>query len=129
VTGAENVADLRLQVSQVDRQQIAGGVDLVVRGKPAFGVAEVVQALAQREVPAGRTRRAVLGDDLNDAIRGLGAVQRGGGWPLHDLDALDVVGVEVVEPRDRARAEVLIGGPGGKLCVDAHAVDVHQRLA
>src|SRR3989449_7617668 len=44
-------------------------------GEAPFGVAEVVHALAQREVPPRRARGAPLGDDLDDAVRRLGAVQ------------------------------------------------------
>ena len=74
VPGAEDVADLGLQVLEVDADQVAGVVHLIVRREAAVGVAEVVDPLPHREVPAGGTGLAPLGDDLNDAVRRLRAV-------------------------------------------------------
>ena len=51
--------------------------------------------------PPGRPRPATLGPDLNRAVHRIGAVQRRGCGSLHDLDRLDLVRVEVIEPRGR----------------------------
>ena len=39
---------------------------------------------------------AALREDLNDAVRGLGAVERCRGRALQDFDALDVIWIQVV---------------------------------
>ena len=125
---AEDVADLRLEVPHVDRQQVARPVDLVVGRKPSLGIAHVMEALTDSEVPARRARGAALRDDLYHPVRGLGAVQRGRGGTLEDLDTRDVVRLEVVEAGDGARAEVLVLRAAREIGVHPHAVDVDERL-
>ena len=87
----------------------------------------------QLQVPLGRAGSASLGEDLDDAGRRIRPVERGRRRALHDLDALDVVGIDVVE-----RAPVDVGaalcGPGegrvARILIAArtHAVDEDQRL-
>src|ERR1051325_4646943 len=62
VPGAEDVADLSFQVLEVDADQVAGVVDLIVRREAVVGVAEVVDPLADGEVPAGGTGLTPLRD-------------------------------------------------------------------
>ena len=47
-------------------------------------------------VPARGAGAALLRRDDDDAVRGIGAVQRRGRRSLHDLDVLDLVGADVV---------------------------------
>ena len=56
---------------------------------------------------AASTKPSLLGDDLNDAGRRVGTVERRRRRSFHDFDALDVVGTEVVERGDRLAAESL----------------------
>src|SRR5690606_39196570 len=65
-----------------------------------------------------------------DAVRGLRPVQRGRRRALDDLDRLDDLRADVVQPRGRsgvpdAQRDVVAGSG----IVDAHAVDVDERLA
>ena len=72
---------------------------------------------------------APFGDDLDDPIGGLGAVDRGGRGPFEHLDGLDLLGVQVVDAGGRLAAEVLKSlGRYRRLVVDPDAVDVQERL-
>jgi len=90
----------------------------------------------------GEVRRAVvpasLREDLNDASRSLGSVERGRRRPLENLDALDLVGVQVRESvltgaaGESAAGRASAGGasPFHLTGVDPNAVDVdHGALA
>ena len=64
-------------------------------------VTELLEAGRQSDVPLRlliAARAAFLREDLNDAVRRLGAVQRCCRGTLEDLDALDVVWIQVTEP-------------------------------
>ncbi len=92
-----------------------------------------VDPLVDLRVPHRRTGDAALGEDLDHAAGGLGAVQRGRGRSFYDLDPVDVGGIEVVERAGRvagageAVADVR-GVLGIPLAADPDAVDVDQRL-
>src|SRR5690606_14263488 len=93
---------------------------------PALGVPEPVRAEADHRVELRRADGATLRDDLDHAVRRLGPVERRGGRALDDLDALDVVGVDVVQTADiRAAA---LRGPAPRLAVHPDPVDVDDRL-
>ena len=129
MAGAENRStQLRFEIAHVDGNDVPQGIALIVGREPSFGVAQEVRALAHNEVPPRRARGALLGDDLHHSTRGLGAVQGRRRRSLKDLDALDVVGVEVVVARDGRRAERLVRRSRRWIRIDPHAVHVHQRL-
>src|SRR2546428_12950628 len=76
--------------------------------------------------PAGPAREPVLRSDPYHAVGGLGPVQGAGRGPFHDLEAGDVLRVEVVDAGgllaagvDRQRLAVVL---------DANAVHVVDRL-
>ena len=85
------------------------------------------EALIHPEAELRRPRRALLGEDLNHARVRLAAVQRGGRGALEDLDPLDRLWIDVVQPRRRTAA------PGARVrkpaaIVHAHPVQVHDGL-
>ena len=77
------------------------------------------------EVPLGVTAPATLRSNEKHSVGCGRSVQRGCGGPLHDLDGLDVFGVEVVEPRRLLTAHAK-GHTGRRGAEDA--VDIHQRF-
>lgn len=109
--------ECRRRVGQgADREVVGRGPVLVHRPELA------AHRLLERVGPGA----PALGDDLDDARRRVGAVQRGGGRALHDLDRLDVVGVDVVQAvgglvgaRSQRSADAL---------EEPHAVDEDDRL-
>ena len=103
-------------------------IHVVVRPEPALRIGKPVRALTRAEIPRRLSDRALLGDDLDHAVRRFGSVERRRGRTLHDLDALDVVGIEVVPARRRRGAEALVLHAGRLRVVDAYAVDVDERL-
>src|SRR5690606_6814024 len=117
---------LVLQLDDVDRLDLA--VDLTVVHPQLVLRIPPLGALLHREVEARCSGRAPLRDDLDHPVRGLGAVQRGGRGALDDLDALDVVGIDVVPAGDGAGAECLADRAGRLRVVDADAVHVDERL-
>ena len=95
-------------------------------------VAQLLEARREAEVELRLliARVATLGEDLNDAIRRLGPVQRRGGRALQHFDPLDVVRVQVTETVGRrATAERAAGAvlePLRGALVDANAIDVDR---
>ncbi len=63
------------------------GIPVAVVEHPGFGIGGPVRG----------TRASALGRDHDDAIGGIGAVQRGRRRTLHDLDVLHVFGADVAE--------------------------------
>src|SRR5579862_4972087 len=62
------------------------------------GVGELEVTELLREVPLGLAGRTLLRRDDDDPRRGLRAIDRRGGRALEDLDALDVIGIEIGDP-------------------------------
>src|SRR5207244_2803319 len=106
--GDERVEGLELglrALARRDRREetLLPGIDgltngLVVRGP----VGDIVQrpTLAE-DVPPRLPWPSALGLVDDDTVGGIGPVQDGGGWPLHDFHGFDVVRVDVVDPRGR----------------------------
>ena len=89
---------------------------------------EARDALLGHEIERRGAARSLLREYLNDAGRRFRAVQRGGGRALQYFDALDGLGIDVVEARwipTPARADVIAEAAAA---VHAHAVHVHDRL-
>ena len=63
-------------------------------------------AILLEHVPLRSPGLRALRRYADDAISGLRPVQGGRRWPLHDLDALDFVGIDVVEKRRMPAADV-----------------------
>jgi hypothetical protein len=75
----------------------------------AFGIHEPAVPEAKTQLDIGPLLDlALLGDDLDDAVGRLGAVERGRRGSLDDLDALDLVGIEVVQAPGDAGAELSV---------------------
>ncbi len=94
---------------------------------------EPAGALLDVDRPDRRPLRAALREDLDHARRSLGAVQRRRGRALDDLDALDVVRVDVVERAHRDLSAPPLHHAGGAHAREGsvhhpHAVDVDDRL-
>src|SRR4051794_2641240 len=81
-----------------------------------------------------RAALAALGDDLDDPRRRVGAVQRRRRWTLHDLDALDVFRIQIVQPTDalatgaRRPPTAVSTRAVRDARIDAHTVDEHERI-
>src|SRR5262249_51575853 len=87
-------------------------------------VSHEVLATGEVEGPAALSGRSRLCEYLNDAAGRFGSVQRRRRGALDDLDALDVVGLDVVDGEcalPRVRRERT------GVAVDADAIDVHDR--
>ena len=128
--GAEAV-ELELEDAEAVEVGIGVVAAVVVEG---IGVVVAHPAHLAEQVPARAARGAVLGRDADHPVRGLDAVERGGRRPLHDLDVVDVVGVEVVDARGAlvagvAHAEAAdVERARDRRALGADAVDVVQRL-
>ena len=86
---------------------------------------EIGEALLHFRGPLRSALAALLGEDLDHAGRRLGAIEGGGRGSLDDLDAVDVVRVDVVERAIGIFGSVLTGG---RLALGAHPVDVDEGL-
>jgi hypothetical protein len=82
--------------------------------------------LLELQRPARRAGDPLLGEDLDDAIGRLRAVERGRGRSLEHLDALDGGGIDVVEARRAAAA--LVQATHAAAVVDADPIHVDDRL-
>src|SRR5690606_6609174 len=89
--------DDRLRRAGVERRGRQVDAARILRAELTLRIPHEVRALADLELELGRTRGAALRDDLDHAGRRLGAVERRSRGPLDDLDALDVIGVDVVQ--------------------------------
>src|SRR5439155_5244572 len=98
-------------------------------GQAVLVVPEHLLSLTCDEAVLRAIRGALLRDDVDDAARRLRPVQSGRRRTLENLDALDLVRIEVVEAGDHARPERLDRDAARLLVVDAHAVHVEERLA
>src|SRR5690606_8742338 len=132
--GEELTASLLLLSPDVLNQQILPsarvttlGVDGIGEPDLLFRILEPVAALANGRIELRRAGGASLGDDLDDARRRLRSIERCRRRSLDDLDALDVVRVQVVQRRAAAPRPQLRTRP--RLVIDTDAVDVDQRLA
>ena len=88
--------------------------DEAVEGRPDRG-------LVRLDRPPGRALLPALGEDLDDPVGRLGAVQRRRRGTLEDLDALDRGRVDVVDP---ARCRLRRTPATGAATVDTHAIKV-----
>src|SRR5690606_12592055 len=122
------LVDVRVPTEPLD--QLAVRRDAPLGAELLRWVGQVVGASTYAEVELGGSLRSLLRDDLDHSRRGLGAVQRRRGRPLDDLDALDLVRVEVLEDAHltTARAAVPEEGSRLRLVVHPNAVHVDQRL-
>src|SRR5262245_15789984 len=92
---------------QVEARRLLGHrIDVPQLASATLGILQPVRALTRAEVPLRHSGPPSLGDDLHDAVRSFGAVERRRGGTLDDLDRLDVLGRDVVEPA-RAGATAL----------------------
>ena len=119
----------RTDVLPEERAQLVGSLggpsEAGMRLVPVRRIAR--EALLDVEVPAGLPRRPPLGEDLDDAVGRLRAVQRGRRRAFQDLDALDGGRVDVVEARGGAAAPADVTAEAAAV-VDADAVDVDDGL-
>ena len=103
------VAELRFLTIDVDAlDRVRRRVAKVVETGAPFRILHPVGALTRREIKLRFARLAPLGDDLNHAVGGLGAVQRRGRRALDHFDAFDVLRIDVVEAT-RAGTTALTG--------------------
>ena len=94
--------------------------EIRVRGLVIVAIGD--RAGLARPVPARGARPSLLGGDHDDPVRRVGAIQRGGGGTLHDLDVLDFLGAQVVEHADGRLAR-----RGERAVVVAHAIHHEDR--
>ena len=85
-------------------------------------------SLLRNEIKARRSLRPRFCKNLNHTGGRLGPVQRRGRGALQDLDPLDRIGIDVVQPRRRAAAARSDVVTEAAATVDAYTVDVHDRL-
>ena len=103
-----------------------------VAGEPPVGFVAVLGEVGEpdlgREIePRGATRPCPR-EDLNHAGRRLSTVQRRGGGALQDLDPLDRLGVDVVDPRGIPAAAGADIVPPPAAAIHPHAVHVDDRF-
>ncbi len=91
-------------------------------------VPEPVGAGAELRAPRGPARSAPLGDDLDDAVGGFGAIQGRRRRALEDLDRLDVVRVDIVDTGRPIAASAESDAVGAGRVVRADAIDKDDRL-
>ena len=97
----EHQVPLRLILQDVERLDLASiRVHTPVGGSTPRGVAEPLASLAQCEVPLRLTNSTLFRCDIDYAVSGLGAVERGSCRALDHLQTLDHRRVEVVNPGD-----------------------------
>src|SRR6185437_8442482 len=96
-----------LRRDDVHRLDLAGRIHPVVRRRTTESVLEPVDASSRGEAVPRTVGGAFLGDDVDDTVGRLRAVEGRRSGTLEDLDALDLIRVEIVEPRHDARAEGL----------------------
>src|SRR5690606_38817191 len=91
-------------------------------------VSDVVHlaVLGERHPPGALASATALRRDLDHAVRCRGAVECRRGRPLQDFDALDVLGIDIVDPRDALAAQP--DRKGARIVVHGDAVDDEQRL-
>ena len=111
----------RVEVGRVGAEGVHRVVHRVeLAQSEVVGLLEEAQTL--REVEAWRAHQAALGGDQDHAVGGLRAVDRRRRRALEDLDALDVVGVEVGDPVRR----VVLLAPADRVA-RRHRHHVHVR--
>ena len=106
------------------RQQMAPAVEVV-----RIGVMVAEEPEFRVHGPLRRPRHPLTSGDPHDAVTGLCAVKRRGSRPFHDLDGLNVLGIQVVDARGRLSAQV--DRQRGRVVparFDLGAVDVIRRL-
>ena len=81
-----------------------------------------------REIEPRGAARSRPGEDLNDAGGRFGPVQRCRGGALQDLDALDGLGVDVVDPGRIPAAAGADIVPPAAAAIDPHPIHVDNRL-
>ena len=106
-----------------------------VRGHPAHvrrvpGLGIVREPQLGHEVEAWGTTRTLFREDLNHAGRGLRAIERRRGRTFQDLDVVDRLRVDVVEPRRSSAAAGAdpVGVPEATAAIHPHAIHVHDRF-
>ena len=131
---AHREADVPVVPQHVGVHDVARGA-LVIRVLEEVGrIGKPVGALLDLERDPGAAAGPALRDDVDHAVRGLRAVQRRRRGALDHLDARDLVGIDVVDPGGRiasVHAHAADAGDAprvGRRVVDAHAVDVDERL-
>src|SRR5690606_8574759 len=95
---------------------VGGGIAVLVGDRRLLGVVRPLR-------PAGD---AALGGDDDDAVRRVGAVQRGGRRPADDLHRRDLLRVQVADAAGGGAADAHRRGSGGAL--DPDAVDDVDRV-
>src|SRR5207247_6867179 len=87
-------------LEEVQFEKLAGyGVGPKVVGNAAFRVHEPSRALSHRHFEYRAPYAATFGDDLDDAVRCLGSVERRRGRSFDYFNAFDVLGGKVPESR------------------------------
>ena len=105
----------------------AARVSPKIQGVSALRVIEPICPLADGDTPlSGCIHPSLLRDDLDHAVRRLCAVERRCGRPFDDLEALDVVRVEVSQSTDHSGPVSLVLRTGILLIIHAHAVHIDQ---
>src|SRR4051812_1557052 len=93
---------------------------------PRIRVAVIEVAALTVDVPVRCPRTAPLGRDDDDAIRGIRTVQRGGRRSFHDLDVLDLLGIDVANSAGVAATGAIAIAPD--IARHANAVDHVDRI-
>src|SRR5688500_17828186 len=81
----------------------------IVDRQPSRRIVEPVGALLNGELDGRPPRNPLLGDDLDHPVRRFGAVECGRSRTLDDLDAFDLLWVEVIDARRAVAAEATAG--------------------
>lgn len=108
---------------------------VVLRLEQLLRVGQPRRPLLGGDLDLRSPRPPTLGHDLDDPVGGLGAVNRRRRRPLDDLDRLDLVWIEVVDPRVAVASivadlavEERPRRPRRRIVVHPHPVDVQQRI-
>src|SRR5690625_2530182 len=114
---------------EVDRLHLPRrGISPIVGGNAVFSIHEPVGPLPHRQIPDRSPFGSTLCDDVDHTMSRFSAVEGSGSRPLDDLNALNIIRVEIIDTGDDARAESLDRMTRRLGIVYANTIYIEERL-